>query len=282
MNELIQAAQAAITSLPLYVAWLVILAVLERLFPAVEHKSAKGWIFNLATSVLYISVGALAIGLGALITGALKHHVQVGLIDLRISDTDTVRGAVAATLLSLFIFDFFYYWWHRSQHKYPALWAIHKLHHLDEGINVSTDSRHHWLEDLGRVPTITVPMAILFNLSPQAGGIVGFFFTAWTLFFHANLRLQLGPLSWLFDGPQVHRIHHSRLTEHFDRNFAAFFPIWDVVFGTYFHPRRGEFPPSGIADEPDVPRVLQGALLPFWTWRQWLASRSANARLSPK
>jgi sterol desaturase/sphingolipid hydroxylase (fatty acid hydroxylase superfamily) len=66
--------------------------------------------------------------------------------------------------------------------------------------------------------------------------------SAWTFLIHANLKLSLGPLSWLVDGPQVHRIHHSQLPQHFDRNFAAFFPIWDVLFGTYYHPARGEFP----------------------------------------
>ena len=31
-----------------------------------------------------------------------------------------------------------------------------------------------------------------------------------------------------------------------DKNFAAYFPIWDVLFGTYWHPRKGEFPPTGL------------------------------------
>jgi sterol desaturase/sphingolipid hydroxylase (fatty acid hydroxylase superfamily) len=279
MNELIQAARTSIAYEPLYVAWLVIFLVLERLFPAVEHKSLRGWTFNLATGVLYLTAGTLASGIGALIGGAIKARLGLGLIDLRISHTDTVLGAIAATLLSLLIFDFFYYWWHRSQHRYPALWAIHKLHHLDEAINATTDVRHHWLEDIGRIAAITIPIAILFNLSPEAGGTVGFFFVAWTIFFHANLRLQLGPLSWLINCPQVHRIHHSRLSEHFDRNFAAYFPIWDVLFGTYFHPRRREFPPTGLADEPAVSRIFDGALLPFRTWYRTLLVRPGNSVL---
>jgi hypothetical protein len=128
-----------------------------------------------------------------------------------------------------------------------------------------------------RVIPITVPMAILFNLSPSTGDAVGFLFAGWTFFIHANLRLQLGPLSWLFDAPQVHRIHHSRLSEHFDRNFAAFFPIWDVVFGTYFHPRRGEFPPTSIPNEPRVSNVIEGALLPFRSWWQQSSPQRISA-----
>jgi len=266
MNDLIQAFEGTASFLPVYVAWLAIFFAAERLFPATGHKSMRGWSFNLATTVLYLAGSALASGLGALIGTALGQRLGGGLIDLRIPRADTVPGAVAATLLFLFVYDFFYYWWHRAQHKHPSLWAIHKLHHLDEAVNASTDLRHHWLEDLGRLPTIVIPMTILFRLSPQADGVVGFLFASWTLFIHANLRLSLGRWSWVVDGPQLHRIHHSRLREHFDRNFAAFFPIWDVLFVTYFHPRRGEFPPTGVADEPAVSRVLDGALLPFRTW----------------
>ena len=59
-------------------------------------------------------------------------------------------------------------------------------------------------------------------------------------FFHSlELRIQLGRWSWVAGAPQVHRIHHSRLPQHADKNFAAYFPIWDVLFGTYWHPREG-------------------------------------------
>jgi sterol desaturase/sphingolipid hydroxylase (fatty acid hydroxylase superfamily) len=275
MIELMKALHALLEFIPTMILWYVGFAVLERFFPAVEHKPIKGWIFNISVSVLYVAVGALAGCVAALIGGKLKPLLHGGLIDLKIGNRNSIVGDLEATLLSILIFDFFYYWWHRSEHKCSALWAIHKLHHMDRGINVSTDNRHHWLEDVGRIPTITIPMAVLFDLSPAAGGVIGFVFSAWTFFIHANLKLSLGRFSWLFDGPQVHRIHHSRLPEHFDRNFAAFFPIWDVIFGTYFHPRPGEFPPTGVADEAEVTTLRDAALLPFRTWRQTLRARSA-------
>jgi sterol desaturase/sphingolipid hydroxylase (fatty acid hydroxylase superfamily) len=266
MNLLMQVVSGFTKGLPLLALWCVVFAVLERMFPAVELKAVKEWRFNLSVSILYMVVGALAVVVGDLIGEKLRAGLHGGLIDLRIGKTGCIARDFAATLLSLLIFDFFYYWWHRSEHKYPGLWAIHKLHHLDPAINVSTNFRHHWLEDVGRIPVITIPMAILFDLSPQAGGAIGFAFSAWTFFIHANLKLGLGRLSWLVDGPQVHRIHHSKLPEHFDRNFAAFFPIWDVIFGTYYHPGRGEFPPTGVTGEPQVTTLREAAWLPFRTW----------------
>jgi sterol desaturase/sphingolipid hydroxylase (fatty acid hydroxylase superfamily) len=219
MSLLMQAATGFAKSLPLLALWCVVFAVLERLFPAVERKATKEWRFNLSVSLLYMVVGAIAAVVGDLIGQKLRLGLHGGLISLKLGKTGGLGRDIAATLLSLLVFDFFYYWWHRSEHTYPGLWAIHKLHHLDPGINVSTNLRHHWLEDVGRIPMITIPMAILFDLSPRAGGAVGFAFSAWTFLIHANLKLSLGPLSWLVDGPQVHRIHHSQLPQHFDRNF---------------------------------------------------------------
>jgi sterol desaturase/sphingolipid hydroxylase (fatty acid hydroxylase superfamily) len=280
MGHILQVVRVSAEGLGLMALWWMVFAVLERLFPAVERKTAKEWGFNFSVSVLYIIVGAIAAAVGNFIGEKLRAGFHGGLIDLRIGKTGGIARDIAATLLSLLIFDFFYYWWHRSEHRYPGLWAIHKLHHMDPGINVSTNLRHHWLEDVGRIPMITIPMAILFDLSPAAGGAIGFAFSAWTFFIHANLKLSLGWLSWLVDGPQLHRIHHSKRAEHFDRNFAAFFPIWDVIFGTYYHPRHGEFPDTGVSDEPPVTTLREAAWLPFRSWRQ-LSGSSANAELEP-
>ena len=211
MNLMMQVVSGFTKGLPLLALWCVVFGVLERMFPAVELKAVKKWGFNLSVSVLYMAVGAIAAVVGDLIGKNLRAGLHGGLIDLKIGKTGGIARDLAATLLSLLIFDFFYYWWHRSEHTYRGLWAIHKLHHLDPAINVSTNFRHHWLEDVGRIPVITIPMAILFDLSPQAGGAIGFAFSAWTFFIHANLKLDLGRLSWLVDGPQVHRIHHSKL-----------------------------------------------------------------------
>jgi sterol desaturase/sphingolipid hydroxylase (fatty acid hydroxylase superfamily) len=280
MSLMMQAVSGFTKSLPLLALWCVVFAVLERRFPAVERKAAKEWRFNLSVSILYMTVGAIAAVVGDLIGQKLRLGLHGGLINLKIGKTGGIGRDLAATLLSLLVFDFFYYWWHRSEHIYPGLWAIHKLHHLDPGINVSTNLRHHWLEDVGRIPMITIPMAILFDLSPRAGGAVGFAFSAWTFFIHANLKLSLGRLSWLVDGPQVHRIHHSKLTEHFDRNFAAFFPIWDVIFGTYYHPGRGEFPPTGVMGEAQVTTLREAAWLPFRSWRR-ASPASADNEVGP-
>lgn len=55
---------------------------------------------------------------------------------------------------------------------------------------------------------------------------------------HLNVRVGVGRLNWLVSTPQIHRIHHSTQPEHEDKNFAAYFPVCDVLFGTYYPPRK--------------------------------------------
>ena len=125
-------------------------------------------------------------------------------------------------------------------------------------------------------PLAAIPLAILFKLNPQQGVITGAMFTAWVVFLHTNIKLHLGPFAVLFNGPQGHRIHHSRVSEHFDKNYAAFFPIWDVIFCTYHHPRRGEYPLTGVHDEKEVQSLLDAAMLPLRGWRDMLRRRKQH------
>jgi len=89
-------------------------------------------------------------------------------------------------------------------------------------------------------------------------------------FIHLNSRISLGPLTPIIAGPQTHRIHHSKLPEHIDKNFAAIFPLWDVIFGTYYHPKRGECPPCGLASGETVHSFRYALLMPFITWVKML------------
>lgn len=242
---------------------LLVFGLLERFAPAGPLKSVQGWWLNLRLMAVYLAVPTvLAVAIKLLVerAGALSGGGMLDLMPWVFASG--APGVAAGCLLYLLVWDFFYYWWHRAQHRYPALWRMHSLHHMDETLGVSANMRVHWLEEIGRTAVIFVPMAFLFNL-PVATGFIAVMLTAWGAFIHANLRLHLGPLSPLIAGPQVHRVHHSRLERHHDRNFAAFFPVWDVLFGTYHHPARGEFPPTGVEGMAEVGSVWEAIVHPF-------------------
>ena len=278
MGAIAESARGAWQSLPIFIGLTAAFAVAERFWPAGPHKSGRGWRLNMGISALYI-VAPITVAAGtAAVMAALGSVIGLGLIDLRPAFHGGWWSAAAATLIWVAVFDFFYYWWHRLQHEHPFFWRIHKLHHIDPALNVATNYRVHWLEDMFRVPFIVMPMAVLFKLDPA----VAFVVVLWTVFIHANLRLHLGPLARVIAGPQLHRIHHSRLPEHFDRNYAAFLPVYDQLFGTYFHPRPDEFPPSGVEGEPEMASLREAALLPFMRPRiPWIpAPKSGTAKVS--
>jgi sterol desaturase/sphingolipid hydroxylase (fatty acid hydroxylase superfamily) len=74
-----------------------------------------------------------------------------------------------------------------------------------------------------------------------------FYRTIHDRFVHANVKVNLGWLGWVFVSPQFHRVHHSKDPEHLDTNFGAFLSIFDHLFGTA-HPSRSVYPETGIDD----------------------------------
>jgi sterol desaturase/sphingolipid hydroxylase (fatty acid hydroxylase superfamily) len=79
----------------------------------------------------------------------------------------------------------------------------------------------------------------------------------------------------LWCGPQIHRIHHSVLPQHRDKNYAVWFPLWDVLFGTYYHPARDEFPPTGVKGETEIKSLWEAET---YTLRQWWKFLRGRAR----
>ena len=88
----------------------------------------------------------------------------------------------------------------------------------------------------------------------------------WGFYIHTNLNMHFGPVNRLLCTPQLHRLHHSVRVEHHDCNFAAIFPIYDVLFGTYVRPQRDDVPETGLYGGETVTTIRQANLLPFNDW----------------
>jgi sterol desaturase/sphingolipid hydroxylase (fatty acid hydroxylase superfamily) len=111
-------------------------------------------------------------------------------------------------------------------------------------------------------------MNLLFKMTPVESGVLGVFLGVWGYVIHMNFRLYLGPLATVLGGPQGHRIHHSLEPQHVNKNFAAFFPVWDILFGTFHRPRRGEYPRTGVANISSDTTLGAALFGPFLTWRR--------------
>ena len=236
---------------------------IEAARPAQPNQPLGHIGFNIAWTALFLLVTNLAVPSLQGFTKPLTDGYSIG---VPVAFPDGIAGQVAQGIAFLFIYDFFYYWFHRSQHVLPFLWAQHKIHHSELSLNVTTGNRHHWLEEPLRVFTVLLPIGLLFNQKPITIVWLWIGLTLWGYFIHMNLRLHLGPLTPVLGGPQLHRIHHSRLPEHQDRNFAAFFPMWDLLFGTYFKPKADEYPPTGLHSGEELNGLWRASYAPFQTW----------------
>ena len=224
---------------------IVALFCIERLRPASSERIGD-WINNGAAWVFTAASHTLLIGLLAASETAAVNAFGGGLIDLR------ALPLALGALIYLVAMDLGEYLFHRAQHAIPALWAMHSLHHSDRSMNVATTQRHFWLEPVIKSLTIWLVVAIAFHTN---GTILGIYvlFSLGHFLTHSNIRMGLGPFSWLFNSPQYHRLHHSVQPEHHNANFAALLPIFDVVSGAYHRPRPGEFPATGLDDTPRSP-----------------------------
>ena len=98
------------------------------------------------------------------------------------------------------------------------------------------------------------------------------------IFQHANLRLRLGPLNWIFSMAELHRWHHSRRLEEANTNYGQNLIVWDVVFGTRYLPPDREPPVDvGLADMPDFPQTFFAQLASPFRWSR-LKRQAAAAR----
>jgi sterol desaturase/sphingolipid hydroxylase (fatty acid hydroxylase superfamily) len=160
----------------------------------------------------------------------------------------------ASLALYTLAMDLCEYLYHRAQHAIPWLWRRHALHHSDPCMNATTTERHWWGDLVIKAVTFGAPVAALLQPAPADYGLYAAF-SLWHYVVHANLRLNFGRWSFLLNCSAYHRLHHARAAEHYGANYAALFPIFDVIAGSY---RRAEaFVETGL-DE--APRTLGEAL----------------------
>jgi sterol desaturase/sphingolipid hydroxylase (fatty acid hydroxylase superfamily) len=147
-----------------------------------------------------------------------------------------------AAIATLAIRDFAGYLFHVLMHKVPLFWRMHRVHHFDTQLDVSTSLRHHPLEFAAMFFTM-VPVAILFGLDPWALAAYEIVLGITDAFSHANLRLPKSldqPLRRLLVTPNMHCLHHSSFQPETDSNYGQVFSLWDRLLGTYSAaPRTG-------------------------------------------
>ena len=274
--------------LSLLLTWPAFLVV-EKLKPVQHPVPRSNYKLNwkiTGSNLLLAPAFAAAIVLSTLMlvnfAGLPRLSLSTAEISVGIPVLDVVLQSGVIFLTACFLGDFSYYWWHRAQHKIPFLWELHKLHHSDENLNSTTIYRSHFLEPAGQALVKGLTIGLIFDTTeiPQtmlavvAGGLLP---GIWDYFIHAHVRIDaLHRLMPFFSVPQFHWIHHSRMPEHQDKNFSIWLPMYDIAFGSYYHPRVDEYPPTGLSSGEKIETVWDAQAGPFIAWTRMFRNRSSR------
>ena len=153
------------------------------------------------------------------------------------------------TIFQFTIDDFSKYIVHRFMHKWPVLWALHKVHHSATVLTPMTVFRTHPLEgiifSLRSAITQALGISLFFYLF---GNLVSLYTIVGVNIFvfvfnilgsnlrHSHIGIRYWKwLEYIFISPAQHQLHHSIAFEHHDKNFGAALAIWDWLFGSLHH-----------------------------------------------
>ena len=251
---------------PLFVASILWVAALERVLPhRPEWNRARG---DVGVDSAYLATTSAVIGVMRSLVAAVGVWIASWIArDFGLSLWPHDWPLLAQLPLAWALVELFAYWPHRWLHSVAFLWRLHATHHSAERLYWLNATRAHPLEHVFRACFGLLPLAVvgagpeLLVLSVLSDAVIG-------LFQHANIELRLGPLNYVFSAAPVHRWHHSRVRAEADRNFGDSFIFWDLVFGTYFHPRDREVEAIGIAGLDAFPRGFWSQLASPFRWRE--------------
>jgi sterol desaturase/sphingolipid hydroxylase (fatty acid hydroxylase superfamily) len=208
-----------------------LMALWERLAPRrpLTQPWTTRWLNNLLlvslnTAVLRLLFPAAAVGMAAVATE--RHWGLLQQLDW---------PGWLATLLGVVALDAAIYLQHVLFHAVPVLWRLHRVHHADLDIDVTTGARFHPLEI---VLSMLIKFAVILVLGPPVLAVLLFevLLNATSMFNHGNVRLPLALDRWLrgvIVTPDMHRVHHSHLEHETNSNFGFNLSCWDRLCGTY-------------------------------------------------
>ncbi len=209
----------------------ILLACGEFFFPLAKRKCTRlrQWFINL--SIVIIDTILLKLLLPLLAVGVAQYAAEHSLGVFNI----IAMPAWLTIILSLLLLDLLIYGQHVLMHNLPLLWKLHRMHHTELGLDVSSAVRFHPLEILLSM-LIKMLFVLLMGIPVAAVILFEVLLNALALFNHSNLKLNKrldALLRSCFVTPEVHWVHHSQIVKETNSNYGFNLIIWDKLFATY-------------------------------------------------
>ena len=168
----------------------------------------------------------------------------------------------AHLLIGFLVRDFIQWWTHRLLHRVPFLWEFHKVHHSVQEMGFAAHLRYHWMENVVYRSLEYIPLALI-GIGLRDFFIIHIFTLAVGHFNHSNIKINLGPLKYIFNNPQMHIWHHAYdIPEErkYGVNFGLTLSIWDYLFKTNYIPFEGKGIKLGFPGGEKFPKTFVGQI----------------------
>nr|WP_274613411.1 sterol desaturase family protein [Vibrio diabolicus] len=210
---------------------LLLCALWENKLPRKTLTASRGfrWVNNLSLVAVNSLIVALAMPIAAFQAAIIAQEQQWGLFNL------LSLPAWLNVLLAVILLDFVIYVQHVVFHYVKPLWKLHRMHHADLDIDVTTGARFHPIEIIISMG-VKIATVFILGVSPIAIVVFEIVLNASAMFNHSNAKLALSAdqkLRNVIVTPDMHRVHHSVIAKETNSNFGFFLSVWDRLFGTY-------------------------------------------------
>lgn len=247
---------------PIVFAAIIIIALLERLFPYRKdwNKSHN----DVGNDTIHLFLTQILIGR---IMEPIWIFILAGITAYLATNYGGSLWPNDANLflqlaLALLITEFGRYWVHRWAHEVPWLWRLHAIHHSPKRLYFLNAARFHPIEKVIFLIPETVPFIIM-GTGPACLLMYAIFNSIHGLFQHSNIHVKMGWLNYIFSMTELHRWHHSKKISESNTNYGNNLIVWDIIFGTFFLPKRREVGEIGLLNQ-DYPEGYIGQVVaPF-------------------
>ena len=217
--------------LAVFVVVLALLAALEFIVPRRrgEADRRRRWPGNLGMMALDTILVRILFPTAAVGVALAAEANGLGLLN------QLAIPAWLELLVAIVALDLIIYGQHVLFHAAPWLWRLHRVHHSDVAVDVTTGVRFHPLEI---ILSMLIKLAAVVALGAPALGVMLFeiILNATSMFGHSNIRLPASAdriARALLVTPDMHRVHHSIVARETNSNFGFNLAVWDRLFGTY-------------------------------------------------
>ncbi|MEM9706136.1 MAG: sterol desaturase family protein [Pseudomonadota bacterium] len=239
-----------------------ILAIVFVALFAAERRFAFAASAKFAASRLVRNVALWASA--APISPLIALPIAAFISEVQIWSRPETLAPIISIVISIVLLDLWTYFLHRAYHEAPILWRLHRPHHLDETLDVTSAVRFHFAEVALSALTRAIPVW-LFAMPLTHVAIFETLLLSAAIFHHSNVSLPPSVdrlIGKLFVTPNFHWVHHHRCASDLQSNFGAVFSFWDRLFGTKSATVRSATMPIGVPGDGDM-SVVALLLSPF-------------------